>query len=482
VTGAAWLLLCVSAVSHAADATAPPAADLLPPVAAPTGPSPADAATAPDPYPAFRAEFEAGRYTSAVPLARQVLERARQQAPQPEAEAVQVALMNLATTLYLAGDYVDAESSFREVIAMVEGSGRPMDARLARAYAGLAAAYHDADRHQLAIASFERALALSRRHEGLLNAGQATLLEKYADSLTQLGRYQDALQAQRYLLRVETRRHGEDSVELVPTLEKLGRWYASVGAYDPARRTLYRAIDIVEGAEGKSSPRLVGPLLALASTNRRQLLDPTMQAPDPDRTGMFPEPLAGVPAPGSSPTALAAEGERALQRAASIAEQRTDLAPLQVAEVRLQLGDWYQIRGQPERALPHYRLAWQAGARVTDRVDGRRANELLFGKPVLLHMNRPDGWNRAAGRPPERVEVRNVVARLEVDAQGRVRSPELVDDSGDARRGERTLGALGSARYRPRFEDGAPVATPGVEFLQPWVLERSDEPAETAPR
>ena len=27
-----------------------------------------------------------------------------------------------------------------------------------------------------------------------------------------------------------------------------------------------------------------------------------------------------------------------------------------------------------------------------------------------------------------------------------------------------------TARYRPRLENGEPVATPGVQFSQPWIL------------
>jgi len=52
-----------------------------------------------------------------------------------------------------------------------------------------------------------------------------------------------------------------------------------------------------------------------------------------------------------------------------------------------------------------------------------------------------------------------------------VETPRVVDDSGDPKRGERTAAALVStARYRPRFENGEPAATPAVNFSQPWIL------------
>jgi hypothetical protein len=142
-----------------------------------------------------------------------------------------------------------------------------------------------------------------------------------------------------------------------------------------------------------------------------------------------------------------------------------------VLNVRTQIGDWYQVRNQPDRARSHYQQAWQAAARVTDKLNGKSYTEAIFGQPVLLHLFRPDDWNRYPKRPPTEVEVRNVVVEYTVSAQGRVEAPKVIDDSGDERRGEKTTLSLQStARYRPRLENGEPVATPGVQFSQPWIL------------
>ena len=444
-------------------------------------PMPATSAT--DAYTEFRQAFDSGKYAAAVPPAQRVLQLAEQQAREPAAEDVQVALMNLAFTQYLAGDYVAAESSFLRAIELVQVSGRPLHKRLARAYAGLATTYHAALRHDLAVANFEQAIALTRRHEGLLTEQQLPLIEKYIDSLTELGRYADALQAQRYVLRIATRKHGESGVGLVPTLEEIGAWYAEVAAYDQSRRVLKRAIEIVERAEGAQSPKLIGPLVALAACNRRQLLDPTQQPivtmPDAGRSTMFQDPaVSGVG--NYSPAVLLGEGEKALTRAAAIAEGRPDASPAQVADVRTQLGDWYQGRGQPERALPHYRLAWQAATGTDTRVEGKPLVEVLFGQPVLLQIARPGEWNRYAERPRQEIEVRNVAIDLTVDAEGRPQQGKVVDDSGDARRAERTLDAIRTARYRPRFAQGEPAATPGVVYSQPWIVPIEQQPQDEA--
>jgi tetratricopeptide (TPR) repeat protein len=458
----------------------PPAADALTAAGAPAAavaPTPTSVApataSATDAYTGFRAQFDAGRYSEAVPYATRVLELAEQQAAQPAAEEVQVALMNLGLVQNLSGDYVGAETTFLRVIELIAASGRPLYTRLARAYGGLASAYHDGQRHDLAVKSFDQAIALVRRHVGLLTEQQVPLIEKYIDSLTELGRYEDALKAQKYVLRIATRAHGERGVGIVPTLEQIGRWYASIGAYDQSRRTLKQAIDIVEDAESEKSPRLVGPLLALAACNRRQMLDPAQQplaTPDAERTNIFQEPGAIGPT-GYSLAMMATEGEESLLRAAAIIDGQTESSPAQVVNVRTQVGDWYQLRAQNQRALPHYQQAWQAAARITDRIDGKSYTEALFGQPVLLHMNRPENWNRYRARAASEVEIRNVVVEFTVNDKGRVESPRVVDDSGDPKRGERTAAALvNTARYRPRFDNGQPVAAAGVNFSQPWIL------------
>jgi hypothetical protein len=315
-------------------------------------------------------------------------------------------------------------------------------------------------------------VALTRRHEGLLTEAQVPLLEKYIDSLTELGRYPEALQGWKYVMRIATRKHGDNSAALAPTLERIGRWYSRVGLYEQARRTLRRAIELVEAAEGPRSVKLIGPLTALAACNRRQLIDPKQSlysSPDAERATMYHEPGLGSGAAVSS-TALMSEGERALLRAAEIAEARAETSPVQVADVHTQVGDWYQSRGLAERALPSYQKAWAVASRVKQQHEGRPIVEALFGQPVLLQIVRPDGWDKFASRSPEEVETRSVVVELTVNTEGRAEQVKVIDDSGDERRAQKTTEALETARYRPRMENGAPVATTGISFTQPWIL------------
>ena len=451
-----------------APAQAPSPADALPAV-------PAASAAA-----EFRRLYDAGDYPAAVPQALAVLAEAER--PEPvDAEELQVALMNLGLVQRLAGDYLDAESTYKRVIELIEGAGRLTSPRLARAHAGLALTYYAARRYDLAVPGFERAIALNRRAEGLFNEDQLPLLDKQADALTELGRVEDALQAHRYGLRLVERRHGAKSLRYARELVALGRWYTRVRAYESSRYTLRRAADLVVELEGPQSLELVGPLTAAADNARRWLTDSAAIAElmNSDRQVMYHDPVTPGP-PSLSPSTIQSEGLRALERATEIVDASPDAPPASVAAVRVQLGDLNQIRQTPDRALPHYLQAWQAAAGVIE--GGRPLQQVLFGEPLLLYYAAPDGWNRYAGRPPEEVDRRTAELAVTVSPQGRVRESKIVDDAGDPRLGQRAQRAAETARYRPRFADGQPVEANGVRFVQAFYVLRAGAPgAGTSP-
>ena len=446
----------------------------------PDQPASAAPMSAADAQAELRKRIDAREYEQAVAEARRLVDAASQR---PEAgEDLQVAYMNLAVAQYLAGDYVGAEASYLRVIELVEASGRPTNPRLARAQAGLATTYYAGKRYDLAVQHYDRAVALSRRSEGLFNEAQLPLLEKYADALTEVGRFQDALKVQRYALRVVERKYGGASLRYATQLEVLGRWYTRVREYESSRAVLRRAIDLIEEANGQKAPELIGPLTALSDNDRRQLLDPMAQdvaTADGQRRAMFQDPMAPVSVSLSSST-VASEGQKALERAVAIASGRPDAKPAQLAGLRAQLGDWYQSRQQFDKALPIYQQAWSTA--VGQVQDGKPLTEQLFGRPLLLHYVPPDSWDRYFGRPAGEAMVRNAAVEVTVTAQGRVAEPKVVADGGDPKLGAQAARAAQSARYRPRFENGQPVATSGVRIDQPFYVLVEQEPEPAAPK
>jgi tetratricopeptide (TPR) repeat protein len=462
-----------------------------PPAAPPQDAPPASAADAtpatPPPasydeaYAEFKRRFDSRDFAGAVEQGRAVVAQAERIEP-PDAELLQVALMNLGIAERMSGDYLQSEATYRRVIDLIEGTGRLASSRLGRAYGGLALTYHAARRYDLAVPAFERAIALLRRSEGLFSDDQLPLLDKQADALTELDRVSDALQAHRYALQLVGRRYGEASLRYAQQLESIGRWYTRAGAYESSRVVLRQSLDLVQTLKGPDSLELIGPLTAGAENARRWLMDPNASvassAEEQGRT-LYHDPVVAGP-PRLSPNMIASEGLRALERATAIVDASPDAPPASIAAVHAQLGDLFQIRQSPELALPHYQRAWQAATRAPTS-DGRPMQELLFGQPLLLQYVLPDGWDRYSARPPEEAERRFVELEGTVTAQGRLRVPKLVSDAGDPKFAERVLRAVETARYRPRFVDGQPVETDAVRFSQPlYVLREGVEAGNSA--
>jgi TonB family protein len=481
-------LACASLAAAQAPSTEPPATTKSTPASTPaTGPTAADAppstTTVPlgiaraDAYAEFRRLYDLKEFDAAAKQGQRVVALIESD-PSATSDELQVALMNLAAAQSFAQDYIGAEATYQRVIGLLETEGKVGSSRMARATAGLAGVYSSEKRYELAVPAYERALTMSRRAEGLFNEEQLPLLDGYAESLTEMGNYQQALQAYSYGLRVAERRFGAESQQIVERLEEVGRWYTRIGAYDPGRQALRAAVRIVEKKQGPNAIELVGPLTAIAESFRRQLLDPVAMREnhDSDRNSVFHD-ATNMPMQSHVPGLLAAEGERALTRAVQIVDAQPHPSPLQVADVRTQMGDWYQTRLQNDRALPHYKVAWEAATHAPD-VAGKSLRELLFGRPVLLHYVRSSEWDRYAKRPPTEVSARSVEVELTVSDEGRVRGRKLVSNEGDAHMGEEALEAADTARYRPRFEDGVPVETSDVRLVQVYYVPVEPSPAD----
>jgi TonB family protein len=83
------------------------------------------------------------------------------------------------------------------------------------------------------------------------------------------------------------------------------------------------------------------------------------------------------------------------------------------------------------------------------------------------------------GAPYDQIEMKFVEVAVDVNEQGRVRDPRIVSNQGTERMGADAVEAASTARYRPRFVDGKPVATSGVTFRQGYRTMREEKPEES---
>ena len=382
--------------------------------------------------------------------------------------------MSLGATHYRLGDHVAAGQAYGRALELIEAAHGTLSPRLVTPLRGLALTYQGTGRNDFAVPLLERALAISRRSNGLFNQQQTELLTPLIDGYVALARWKDADHAQQYALQIAEHAYGREDTRLFPALQQLGRWYANTGQRNAARDVWDRALAI---AADPHHPDPIGQIIALRGRAEAYRLDYQFgrEVVEP-RPGEGPPRLAPLDldtsmrsmSPLGPEYVLSSAGLEALESALAVAEHLKVPSPQVLAVVLVDLGDWQLVAGRLDRALPFYARALPMLPAETATAE---ADAGPLSRPGLLLYRAPQAAARYRDRPPSLVTEHYLIAELTVTAEGTVRDAKIVEgDASDAQRSS-FLAALARAIYRPRFADGKPVATEKVRyretFLQP---------------
>ena len=293
-----------------------------------------------------------------------------------------------------------------------------------------------------------RAQHITHRDDGVYSATQLPIIEKLFRVSYQGGEYLDADRQQFFALRGSERAYGYDSEDLLPTLIRLGRYFADRGALTPQfgdndlrylRESLFRrslelyerAVKIIEVNYGPNDPRLVEPLQGLSRTRLMQ------------RTNN--------------------KSEEALERALYVIESNptTDLPDRIDAIIRL--GDLYTLTSD-SRAGDLYLRAWNL---MHENADYNWLKVQAFGTPTRLYPRaqsivyldrRP---NSADGDSELFID-----AEYTVKVDGRVGDVKLLGKNVPNDQVRRLRSQLAASRFRPRIVQGELVETKNLIIHQ----------------
>lgn len=374
-------------------------------------------------------------------------------------------LTNLAMAQLRNGDLGAAEANYQAAIAILEKRAGSLSDRLVNPLVGLGEAYVRGEQYALATQAYERALRVNHVNEGFYNLEQIRIRDGLSEGYLGQQDIEKANFHQEAQLYVQQRKLGRDNPALVGPLTKLGRWYDRSGQTAEARLVYQGAARIVEKAGGENTPDMVEPLLAIAETYRQQALLP----PDPEA--------------GQSPETLLPLSSMMLRKALGIVEKQTPPDPDQRARILVKLGDLYLMWGKQNTAADRYQEAWQALS-ADPALEGRR--DEFFAKPARIMGPLPPAIfpvpSRKAPPPDARdLEPGFVVVRFNVDQQGRVNEATVIESDPANLLEERVQATARNTLFRPRYVDGAAVATTGLvlrhEFrYAPEKLEKKDKP------
>lgn len=315
---------------------------------------------------------------------------------------------------------------------------------------------------EYAIDVLDLALEVSRRHEGLFNPAQHDIYAPLLNCYVTLDRPAELAQAQKYVLLIDEQRYGKNDPRLLPTLEQAARRYEDVGLYLSARRLHRRAIDIGERAAGADDLSLVTPLRGMARAFRleyayglalKDVADLPVETTDLRSNATFDATWGAR---------LDRLGQLSLERAAAILRAHPDVSRSDRLDALMELGDWNQLAGNGPEALRAYREVWRE-ASINADADTESHIDLLDDATPLFA--RTDTGHNLRRTPLAFDHYQKYVIDLDftVTREGWVKDITVTESNAPQRFKDEAAADLKRTRYRPRFVNGDPVDTPGVQ-------------------
>ena len=364
---------------------------------------------------------------------------------------------------------------YRDAIAELESSEGAYGQGLQEQLLSLGLSLQQQGRHEEAIETLKRGVHLARINSGLYSIDQIPLLQTQIASLMARGEFLEADERQTYLYRVQQRGLIKGEVRAEALMQQ-ARWQRraydmGVGELDFPRLLsmwdLYRlALNDVVEEEGEISLALLVPLNGMLEA---QYLISAYQG---EQSSSFGENI-GDRYDKNRFNAYRAQsfkkGQAVLHAIHDIELKNNVDDSVANAESVTRLGDWLFWHGEKEPAIEIYREAFME---LAEAENAQVELERLFGAPVPLP-------SMAEVRPfPETTgpDSANLLLEFSVSERGRVVDLRRLDEAAATEVSDdvdeppvdieavanRFMRQLRRTRFRPRFENGDPVATEGV--------------------
>ncbi|MFQ5660397.1 MAG: energy transducer TonB [Gammaproteobacteria bacterium] len=359
---------------------------------------------------------------------------------------------------------------YQQQIHATEIAHGAYDNQISEELLGLGLARRDLGQDAEAVKAFDRALYITRINQGLSNPNQLPILELIIESNTALSDWKALDQNYHYLYWVYRRAYGDDDPRLLPVIDRVGLWHLNayqMGVDDrpfqhlASADNLYsHAIEIIEQNYGPTDPRLIDPLYGGVLTNYQI----AVYASSADKF----EGIRFTTASSSRAQRLQEEqqarqeaihdsyikGKKAMNRILDVFEHNPQLPPDSHALARVHLGDWYLLFNKRNSAMRNYGKAFT----LLDGsgIDRDKINRLFSRPRSLPAYNLPLPYKSKSDK-----DKSYVLASLVVTKSGQPRNIHIIEakpanSTSLRRRAKKTIRAT---RFRPRFENGQPVAT-----------------------
>lgn len=389
---------------------------------------------------------------------------------------------------------------YRDQIKKQESLYGAFDPQLGEQLLGLGLLFKNQGEYNEAGEALERSLHIKRVNEGVDNTSQLPILDALIDTNTAAGNWEKLDKNYELLLQVNQRNLESGDGSEITNIERVGEW--KLAAYNNGllkkkpERILFDLIDtyestihIMEDLYGKDDPRLIEPLsnLSLAhfllfreirkkslgdfqgTQNRTSyhrvcslvrtrsgfitvcslepIADPTYYfSRQTSKNASLSNQMSGITSP--------------LNRIIKIIGKKPAMTPHDLADALVGVGDWYFLLDMQDAAMKSYKYAFRL---LQENASGTGVVEEVFGRPARIPSVPGDSDIKNDFTPNDAEPY--VRLSLDVGTDGKPSNIDVIEEGNTknfiARK--RAKAQVKSWLFRPRFQDGEPVATSDVE-------------------
>ena len=353
------------------------------------------------------------------------------------------ALTNLAIVQAENTEYAAAIENYRAAIISRERvDGTLVDGELINPLRGLASAFMALNEIDAAIPVYERAIHISHVNEGPNNLDQVEIIDALSRAYFFQGDLDTASDMQDTIFRLRQRRFSEESDQYIDALIQRATWYSRLGDYEEAVQAYRRLERSISKKHGSDSPRLIEPLVALATAaiSITELGEPAIN-----------------------------EGRRAMARAVRIARENGEEDPERLARTLVKQGDWLSRLNLMRNSRLPYREAWRT---MDANPELHALRDELFGSPVpILRVPFRSIYGQRVNEPADaaRFPQRGYAdVAFDVDPLGRPLNVRIVGGNPPGLMDGHLRRQIRRFRFRPAFRGGQPVVYTGLAYRHPF--------------
>lgn len=337
---------------------------------------------------------------------------------------------------------------------------------MAELYQGLGQTLLERREYEKAKIAFQQGMQIVRVNQGLNSPEQTSYLFSIAEIENVVGTRRSTDEMLNLIYQLNARHYGENSVGMLPVLQRLVTWYARERPFDSeysrypdmliSAKLVEKMANITEKNFGLSDPKT-------AEYYRKSAQISWISARYALGQGISVEPgyIVSVGAPSQNPNTqgisikqLVADGENAFRKVVESVEAQEDSTIEEQAEALAQLGDWSLAFGRRRTAAEAYK---QAHELLASAVGSRDLANRYFEEPTPVRFMDPKLVPVGEDEPND-PRVLNLEVSMTVTEGGRPLNVDFLNPPenipGDhLRKFKRDISDM---RFRPRLVNGEP--------------------------